>query len=247
MSRKTVLITGGNGAIGQALCIGFKQSGWRVISTDQGKVSVVEVDGYIPMDLKRLCSDDAYQEEVIGSLRSKLYGGGLDALVNNAAVQIVAPVEDITIQDFKATLDINVVAPFVLVQSFLSELQKANGSVTNIASIHAQLTKPSFTAYATSKGGLVSLTRSLAIELGSRVRVNAVCPAAIDTPMLKKGFESSRQNFESLKRVHPSGCIGRPQDVVDATLFLSETEGRFLNGVILGLDGGIASRLHEID
>lgn len=245
MSRKTVLITGGNGAVGQALCMGFKKSGWRVISTDQGKVSAIEIDDYVSMDLTRLCSDDVYQEEVLGSLRSKLYGGKLDVLINNAAVQMVSSVEVMTVQDFKTTLDVNLIAPFFLIKLFLTELQKTKGSIINIASIHAQLTKPHFTAYATSKAALVGMTRSMAVELGEKVRVNAINPAAISSAMLEAGFRDDPQGLHELESFHPSGCLGATDDVVEAALYLANAKGKFLNGSIIGLDGGIASRLHD--
>ena len=89
------------------------------------------------------------------------------------------------------------------------------------------------------------MTRSLAVELGSRVRINAICPAAISTPMLEAGFEGNPQGLEQLAGYHPSGCVGSPEDVAEAALYLAKADGTFLNGAIIGLDGGIASRLHD--
>ena len=245
MSQRTAFITGANGAIGQALCVAFLDAGWRVIASDQAKSVESFVDVDILMDLKRLCRDSAYQDEVITSLRLKMQDGGLHVLINNAAVQITAPVERLSTDDWCATLDVNLVAPFLLVKALLPELQKNKGSVINIASIHAQLTKPHFTAYATSKAAMVGMTRSLAVELGNRVRINAICPAAISTPMLEAGFEGNPQGLEQLAGYHPSGCVGSPEDVAEAALYLAEADGTFLNGAIIGLDGGIASRLHD--
>ena len=95
--------------------------------------------------------------------------------MNNAAVQILAPADAITFDQWRETLDTNLLAPFLLTQALLPELERGRGSVVNVASIHANLTKPGFVAYATSKAALVGLTRSLAVDLGGRVRVNAVC------------------------------------------------------------------------
>ncbi len=245
MSQRTAFITGANGAIGQALCTAFHGAGWRVIASDQAKSAKSNVDVYVPADLKQLCCDSTYQNKIITRLQDEMHDGGLHVLINNAAVQIVAPVEQLSANDWHTTLDVNLIAPFLLTKIFLPALQKVNGSVINIASIHAQLTKPHFTAYATSKAALVGMTRSLAVELGNHIRVNAICPAAIVTPMLEAGFEDDPQGLAKLTGYHPSGCIGATKDVVEAALYLAEAEGSFLNGTVIGLDGGIASRLHD--
>jgi NAD(P)-dependent dehydrogenase (short-subunit alcohol dehydrogenase family) len=117
--------------------------------------------------------------------------------------------------------------------------------VINIASIHAGLTKPGFSAYSTSKSGLVGLTRSLAVELGAKVRVNAISPAAIDTPMLRDGFSENLAGLAELERIHPGGIIGTPTEVAELAFFMARNESKFLNGSIVGLDGGISGRLHD--
>ncbi len=245
MSQRTAFITGANGAIGQALCSAFHDAAWRVVASDKAKSAAFDVDAYIPVDLKQLCCNDAYQDEVFAGLREELHDSGLHLLINNAAVQIVAPVEQLSANDWHTTLDVNLVAPFLLTKTLLPELKKGNGSVINIASIHAQLSKPHFTVYAASKAALVGMTRSLAVELGSYIRVNAISPAAIATPMLKAGFKDNPQGLALLSSYHPSGCIGATKDIVEAALYLAEAEGAFLNGTVISLDGGIASRLHD--
>lgn len=245
MGQKTVLVTGANGAIGQALCGEFKGAGWRVIASDQDEEAAFSVDDYISIELKRFCNDFEYQKKVGSMLLMELPDNSLDALINNAAVQVIAPVEELTMEDWTSTLDVNLTAPFFLIKMLFSNLQKSKGSVINIASIHAGLTKPNFTAYATSKAALVGLTRSLAVELGSRVRVNAICPAAISTPMLKSGVDGSSQGLAKLASFHPSGCIGLPEDVAELALYLAASNNKFLNGAVIGLDGGITSRIHD--
>ncbi|MCF6355440.1 MAG: SDR family oxidoreductase [Candidatus Polarisedimenticolaceae bacterium] len=245
MSQRAAFITGANGAIGQALCSAFCNAGWRVIASDQGKYALFDVDVYIPIDLEQLCCNETYQNEVFAGLREELHNSVLHVLINNAAVQIIAPVEQLSANDWHSTLDVNLIAPFLLIKAFLPELKKANGSVINIASIHAQLSKPHFAAYAASKAALVGMTRSLAVELGRYIRVNAISPAAIATPMLEAGFEGNQQGFTELASCHPSGCVGTTKDVAKAALYLAEAEGGFLNGTVISLDGGIASRLHD--
>jgi NAD(P)-dependent dehydrogenase (short-subunit alcohol dehydrogenase family) len=168
----------------------------------------------------------------------------LSVLINNAAIQILASTDTLSRADWRKTLDVNLLAPFFWTQVFLPELEEASGSVINISSIHAHLTKPSFVAYATSKSALSSLTRSLAVDLGGRVRVNAIEPAAIETEMLRHGFMGDTDLYARLAACHPSGTVGKPEDVANLALVLAGA-GQFLSGAIVSLSGGIDSRLHD--
>lgn len=245
MTQRTALITGANGTIGQALCVAFSDAGWRVVGTDQHVSAEFTVGFYISMDCIRLCQDLAYSQKIISRLKEELSNTGLNVLINNAATQIVSPIEELSINDFHTTLDVNLLAPFLLTKNLLTNLQDAGGSIINITSIHAHLTKPNFTAYATSKAALEGMTRSLAVELGGRVRVNAISPAAISTPMLEAGFNENEKGLSELASFHPSGTIGTTQDITDAALYLAHAEGAYLNGTIIGIDGGIGSRLFD--
>ena len=246
MERRTVLITGANGAIGQGLCQGFQKAGWRVVGTDHAKSCIFKIDDYISIDLDKLCKDNKYREKSIDHINHSCKDG-LDALINNAAAQILAPMESLSFEDWQSTININLNSTFILIQALLQKLSATKGSVVNIASIHSTLTKPNFSAYATSKSGLTGLTKSLAVELGSHLRVNAICPAAINTPMLHASFVDNPQGLEELKKFHPNGNIGSISDIVNAALFMTDNRNSFLNGSILNLDGGISSRLHDPD
>lgn len=246
MRIKTVLITGANGAIGQGLCKGFEDAGWRVIGVDFAEKCLFTIDNYICIDLNKLCKDKQYRDECIDHLSCDC-SGGLDALVNNAATQILAPIENLSFKEWQTTIDINLNSIFILIQALLNKLRMVKGSVVNISSIHSKLSKPNFSAYATSKAGLLGLTKSLAVELGQQIRVNAICPGAIDTSMLHASFIDNPKGLEELNKFHPSGAIGSINDVVNAALFMADSHNSFLNGSILDLDGGISSRLHDPD
>ena len=158
---------------------------------------------------------------------------------------MVAPVKKLTAANRFDTCSVNVMAPFLLVQGMLKELEAASGAVVNIGSIHARQTKAGFSAYATSKAALVGLTRSLAVELGGRVRVNAVCPAAVATPMLSAGFAGDQKKLAALADCHPNRSIGTPEDVAAYVLILASGASPYVTGVILNLDGGVSSKLFE--
>ena len=113
-----------------------------------------------------------------------------------------------------------------------------------IASIPAIQSKPGFCAYATSKAALVAFTRGLALDLAPAVRINAVAPAAVDTPMLRAGF-NDEDALSRLAAYHPAGRIGAPDDVAKAAIFLASADSGFITGTTLFVDGGIAGRLHD--
>jgi len=240
---KTVLITGSNGAIGQGLCKGFAENSYRVVGIDLDEWSIGSTNSYLSIDLDRLCTDASYcnqaVNDILGSCENRV-----DVLINNAAIQIIAPVETLSFDSWKKTINVNVNSAFVLIKALLPALKEVHGNVINIASIHAQLTKPGFSAYATSKAGLIGLTKSLAVELGAFIKINAISPAAISTPMLEAGFDGDRKARNKLNSCHPTGDIGTVRDVVSAALYLSKC-GIFINGSIINIDGEINSRLHD--
>ena len=241
-NSRTALITGAAGGIGQALVRAFGEAGYAVIATDiAAPPHDLPCQSFVEADLQKTVTDEAYAEEVFGEIRGQLGGNPLKVLVNNAATQILGKVEDLTRSDWRATLDINLLTPFFWTQAFLPELTASRGSVVNISSIHAKLTKPRFAAYATSKAALTGLTRSMALELGDRIRVNAIEPAAIDTPMLQAGFEGDEEGFSRLARCHPTQCIGKPEEVARIAVMLAEDGLSFLNGAVVPLDGGIGA------
>jgi NAD(P)-dependent dehydrogenase (short-subunit alcohol dehydrogenase family) len=166
-------------------------------------------------------------------------------LVNNAAVQVLGGVDSLTVADWQRTLHVNLLAPFVLTQGLLPELAAAKGSVINISSIHARLTKANFVAYATSKAALSGMTRAMAVDVGGRVRINAIEPAAIATDMLKAGFEGRPEHFAQLEDCHPQGRVGTPTEVAALAVSMASGELRFLHGACVGLDGGISGRLFD--
>jgi NAD(P)-dependent dehydrogenase (short-subunit alcohol dehydrogenase family) len=244
--KPSVLITGALGGIGRALCEEFHAHGFRVIALDR-REGQVTCHRYIRADIGVLATDikarEAFTAEIRGILQEE--NTQLKGLVNNAAVQILGGVDQLTVEAWQETLSTNLLAPFFLVQALLPELEKARGAVVNISSIHEKLTKAGFVAYSTSKTALSGLTRAMAVDLGARVKVNAICPAAIKTPMLAAGFEGRQEAFDALHQAHPGGRIGLPEEVAHLARYLIAEAPGFLNGSCLGLDGGIAGRLHD--
>lgn len=242
------LITGAAGGIGQAMVQEFAANGYTVIATD--RVPVPEGLGahhYLQADLARTVTDEAYAEEIFSQIKTWLGNAGLAALINNAAVQILGGADSLTRSDWQQTLNVNLVAPFIWTQALLPALEHAKGSVVNISSIHAKLTKKNFVAYATSKAALSGMTRALAVDVGPRVRVNAIEPAAIATDMLKAGFEGQPDRYQELENCHPQLRIGQTEEVARLALAIVDGGMDFLHGACVGINGGISSRLFDPD
>jgi NAD(P)-dependent dehydrogenase (short-subunit alcohol dehydrogenase family) len=158
-------------------------------------------------------------------------------------VQILGGADSLTRNDWQQTLNVNLVAPFIWTQALLPALEHAKGSVVNISSIHAKLTKKNFVAYATSKAALSGMTRALAVDLGPRVRINAIEPAAIETEMLKTGFEGEPELYCRLQKCHPAQRIGLPVEVARLAVLLADKNIAFVHGACISIDGGIGNAL----
>lgn len=240
MTPEAVIVTGAAGGIGQALVEVFEEKGVHAIGL--GRKSV---NGLIGCDLAELGRTGALPDEVKAEIEARLEGRRLRALINNAATQHLGKTGEIGWDQWQETLAVNVSAPFALVRIFLERLAADGGSVLNIGSVHAQATKPEFVAYGTSKAALHGLTRALAVDLGPRVRVCGLAPAAIDTSMLRAGFEGNPEGFAALEAVHPVGRIGSPREVAEAAVWMTGPDAGFLAGTNVYLDGGVLSRLHD--
>lgn len=246
MAVQHVVITGAAGGIGRALVEGFADAGWAVLATDHvAAPSALRCDRYLQADLARTATDEADAQRCFEQVRDWLGGAPLDALINNAALQVLGGVPTLSRDDWNRTLQVNLLAPFFWAQGLLPELSAAHGSVINVSSIHARLTKRAFVAYATSKAALSGMTRAMAVDLGPAVRVNAIEPAAIATEMLKAGFGGKPQAFAALAQCHPAGRIGEPAEVAQLALALADGRLGFLSGSCVSLDGGIGGVLHD--
>lgn len=242
----TALITGAAGGIGRALVAAFHSEGYQVIATDQGPPpSDLLCAHYLTANLEQVARDEMEADRFAQAIRTVLQGSGLNVLINNAAVQILADSAQLSRTDWQQTLNVNLLAPFFLTQALLPELERAHGCVLNIGSIHARLTKRRFAAYATSKAALGALTRALALDLGGRVRVLNLEPAAIATDMLTAGFAADPEGLAQLAAHHPSGGIGAPEDLARLALALVRADSPFFTGTTIGFDGGISGCLHD--
>lgn len=246
---RIVMITGAAGGIGRATVQHFIKQDWKVIGVDRAPYgNDFPKNGlYIQADIS---SADALESIFT---RTRDYTNSLDALVNNAAYQVTKSILETTVDEWDAVMASNLRSVF-LSAKLAHPLLKAQGggAIVNVSSVHAVATSKDISAYAASKGGLLALTRAMAIEFApDNIRVNAILPGAVDTPMLRAGMNRDHagagdihQRLENLARKTVSGKIGQPEEIARAIYFLADDEqSSFMTGQPMIVDGGATARL----
>lgn len=228
---ETAVVTGAASGIGKACVEAFRGRGLATVGVDVRESS--SADEHLQIDLSQPDCGDRLAEG-IGVRR-------IDVLVNNAAIGLNKAATEITTAEFDEVIAVNLRAPFLLAATLHDALASVRGSVVNVASVHAIATSQQVAAYAASKGGLVAMTRALAVEWAPDVRVNAVLPGAIDTEMLAAGLSRTDSALSELASRHPLGRVGQPEEIAEAVLFLAESG--FMTGSVVVVDGGATSRL----
>ena len=250
--KKVVLVTGAAGGIGYATVKLFSQNGWQVIGVDrqapEGFVENFPADGiFIQADI----SVGENLERIFAE--AQRFSARLDALVNNAALQIAKPLLHTSVEEWDAVMASNLRSVFLGMKLAHPLFQKAGGgAVVNVSSVHAVATSANIAAYAASKGGLLALTRAMAIEFApDNIRVNAVLPGAVDTPMLRAGLGRGHvgdgsiiERLDNLARKTVNGRVGQPAEIAHAIYFLADhTQSSFMTGQAMIVDGGATARL----
>ena len=245
---KLVLITGASRGIGYAAAKKFLALGARVAvngRTEQSvALAITELDGgdrlvAAPGSIRSVEGCEAIVRTAIEDL------GGLDVLVNNAGVCIDSSIEksDETIWD--ETLNVNLKGTFFCVRAALPALRKKGGAIVNMASVAGLQGSTEGAVYSASKGGVVNLTRALAMELAPDIRVNCVCPGWVDTDMLRREYidladDPAAAEREAIEEA-PLKRVATPEEVAKAIAYLASRDARFITGVALPMDGGISA------
>lgn len=243
------LVTGAAGGIGFATVQVFAGHGWRVIGVDRStQPEHFPANGlFIQADISR----GEELERIFSQVQA--FTTTLDALVNNAAVQVAKPILHTSVDEWDAVMASNLRSVFLGVKLAHPLLKSAGGgAVVNVSSVHAVATSANIAAYAASKGGLLALTRAMAIEFApDNIRVNAILPGAVDTPMLRAGLGRGHvggsdisQRLDNLARKTVNGRIGQPEEIGRAIYFLADSsQSSFMTGQALIVDGGATARL----
>ena len=238
LSGKRVLITGGAGGIGAVTAKRFLDEGARVMVLDRDEAACLRLESSLPTLDGLLQADVASPASVARAfeeLDARL--GGVDILINNAGISIRHSFMDITPDEWRAVMDVNLNGIFYVAQQAARRMLASQGGVIlNMGSTNGLMGYHYYADYNTSKSGVIELTRSMALELAPLVRVNAVCPGFIMTPMQEAEYTTEmRQAFEAKV---PLRRLGRPEDVAALFAFLASDEAAFITGQCFVIDGG---------
>jgi len=261
--NKIVVVTGGASGIGEGICIAFAMAGARVICVDMDREAGTSF-------INEVCTSKLYphEQELVNFfemnvadacqapqgvyLLLKKYGG-IDVLVNNAAIQPLesyTPLHLLSVDLWDKILNVNLRGYFLMARYCIpSMIEQGSGVIINIASVTGIAVSKNISAYAASKAAAISLTRSIALEYGDKnIRSVAICPGTIDTPLVRRTLSSQTHGLatdhakEKLDRAHPIGRIGTPEEVAEVVLFCAGSGASFMTGSVVTVDGGLTAK-----
>ncbi|MDR6553197.1 SDR family oxidoreductase [Paenibacillus qinlingensis] len=251
--QKVFIVTGGGTGIGRATSIRLAQEGANVVIANRSEANAMETLEQMKDSAGKAIfvkTDVGQSTDIQRVIQTAVETfGRLDGIVHSAAVESLLGVVDLSEEEWHATLNVNLTSAFLLGKYGIPHMINSGGGVIiNVASVHAQATINNYAAYAASKGGLMALTRSMAIDYAKQgIRVNAVLPGATDTGMLNRyaelgGLHGADLN-EEWKGAQPLGRIGKPEEIANVICFIASDEARFMIGTGVVIDGGMLAEL----
>ncbi|WP_371226290.1 SDR family NAD(P)-dependent oxidoreductase [Roseovarius sp. 2305UL8-3] len=258
LNGKIALVTGGRGGIGRAICARFEKEGATVYAAD-----LSETGSLGETDTTRFVQLDVADEDAVKAAMNKVGAemGHLDILVNAAGIEIEKTIEETTLEEWNRSFAVNVTGTFLTSKHALPLMRKAaaNGasaSLINFGSYDGFIADPGLAAYCATKGAVHALTRAMACDHGPEgIRVNAICPGYIDTPMLQSFFtgdgsgaggKSIDELQQAVRDVHPMRTYGTPGDIANLVTWLASDEARYASGQLWVLDGGLSAQVQQM-
>jgi NAD(P)-dependent dehydrogenase (short-subunit alcohol dehydrogenase family) len=239
-----VLITGASSGMGAAMAIEFADAGWNVMAAgrDEGRLEeVADVSDNISTWAGDLIESEDCDELVADTIDEY---GAIDCLINSAGVLPRGNAEETSDDDWRDTMVINLDVPFYLSRAALPYLLKSSGSIINMSSFWGLRAGPRAMSYCVSKGGLIQLTRAMALDYAADgLRVNAICPGGVDTPMLADGASEADTDVDSFLAMiadgSPNKRIADPGDIAALAIFLASDAAKHITGTAIPIDGGL--------
>jgi len=238
------LVTGASSGIGAAIAIEFAEASWNVLAAgrDEGRLEeVADVSDNIVTWAGELVESEDCDELVADTIDEF---GNIDCLVNSAGILPRGNAEETSDDAWRDAMSINLDVPFYLSRAALPHLLRTTGSIVNVASYWGLRAGPRASAYCASKGGLIQLTRAMALDYaGQGLRINAICPGGVDTPMLAAGAEDGDLDVDDFlaktARFSPNGRIAEPGEIASLVLFLASDAALHITGTAIPIDGGL--------
>ena len=248
-ASKVALVTGAASGIGRAAAFAFAREGYALVISDRDEAPGQEVRARLEADgadaLFVRC--DVSSEEEVRTLIARTLDrfGRLDAAYNNAGIEgIVAPADECTTENFDRVIAVNLRGVWLCMREEIRQMRaQGGGAVVNCASVAGLVGFAGIPAYCASKHAVIGLTRTAALELGPHnIRVNAVCPGAIETPMLERVMGGTDEGRRQMVAMEPIGRIGRPEEIADAVVWMCSDRASFVTGQAIAVDGGWTAR-----
>ena len=252
LQGKVALVTGGRGGIGRAIVDRFRREGAAVYAADLTAEGSIGEDGdFLKLDVTQE-ADAVDAMQTVGADH-----GRLDILVNTAGIEIEKTIEDTSLEEWNRSFAVNVTGTFLTSKHALPLLRKSQGaSIINFGSYDGFIADPGLAAYCATKGAVHALTKAMACDHGPEgIRVNAVCPGYINTPMLQSFFEGDGSGGggksiddlqQAVRDVHPLCTYGTPEDIANLVNWLASDEARYASGQLWVLDGGLSAQVQQM-
>lgn len=245
---RVALVTGGAAGMGQAISLRLAREGHAVGVVDidlagaEDVAARIRAMGGAAVAIRADIGERAGIENAVARIRREL--GPVTILVNNAAIENFTPLEDLDDPTWDRLMAVNLRGAYVVAQSVLEDMVAAGwGRIVNVSAFGAQIGAPNMALYTASKGGIISMTRSLAIELGPRgITVNSVSPGFIDTPMARRAIAGGLfpVPYEDILATYPIPRLGKPEEIAAACAFFVSEDAAYVTGQVLGVNGGAA-------
>ncbi len=251
MGPKTAIVTGGGQGIGKCIAQQLILSGYNVVIAEIDPEAGLETEQELSREGNaKFIHTDTGDEQSIKNLVDKtlILGGKIDVLINNAAIMVFKPMDELTLEEWNRVISVNLTGYFLCAKYCAPHLRSTRGSIVNISSTRAIMSEPNTESYSASKGGVTSLTHSLAISLGPDVRVNCISPGWIEVNDWKKSrFRQVPRHSPEDQSQHPVGRVGNPADIASMVLFLIDEKNSFITGQNFVVDGGMTRKMIYVE
>lgn len=250
-NRKTAIVTGAAAGIGAGIARRFAEGGYAI--------AIFDIDGPGATSIAAELSDQASTIAIQGDVSNEddveraieatiAKFETIDVLINNAGIEVAGSVASLTSAEWDRQMAVNLRGVFLMSRYSIPKMRERGGAIVNISSVHAFVSWPDCAAYDATKSGIIGLTRAMALDHGREgIRVNAICPGYIETPLMERWLASlpdREETLTQLRRFHPLGRMGTPHDVAEAAFFLASDAASFISGTYLVVDGAMTTAGH---